>query len=93
MEENWREKLEKASLSRIMEVAYENQVLIPAFNVAYLPMVEAIMEALRETETFALLEVSRPDITRFGAKSFQAVKRNMALWRPCLADSIRTMSR
>ena len=74
MEENWREKLEKASLSRIMEVAYENQVLIPAFNVAYLPMVEAIMEALRETETFALLEVSRPDITRFGAKSFQAVK-------------------
>ncbi|HPT63718.1 MAG TPA: class II fructose-bisphosphate aldolase [Candidatus Atribacteria bacterium] len=74
MEENWREKLEKAPLSRIMEVAYENQVLIPAFNVAYLPMVEAIMEALRETETFALLEVSRPDITRFGAKSFQAVK-------------------
>ncbi len=74
LEENWREKLEKAPLSRIMEVAYENQVLIPAFNVAYLPMVEAIMEALRETETFALLEVSRPDITRFGAKSFQAVK-------------------
>ena len=74
MEENWREKLVKAPLSRIMEVAYENQVLIPAFNVAYLPMVEAIMEALRETETFALLEVSRPDITRFGAKSFQAVK-------------------
>ena len=74
MDNNWKEKLEKAPLSRIMEVAYEHQVLIPAFNVAYLPMVEAIMEALRETETFALLEVSRPDITRFGAKSFQAVK-------------------
>ncbi len=26
----------------------KNQVLIPAFNVAYLPMVEAIMEALDE---------------------------------------------
>ena len=74
MEENWREKLEKAPLSRIMEVAYENQVLIPAFNVAYLPMVEAIMEALRETETIALIEATRPHITRFGAKSFQAVK-------------------
>ncbi len=74
MENNWKEKLEKAPISKIMEVAYEHQVLVPAFNVAYLPMVEAIMEALRETETFALLEVSRPDITRFGAKSLQAVK-------------------
>lgn len=72
--ENWREKLANATISDIMHCAFEHHLLVPAFNVAYLPMVPAIVEALRHTETFALLEVARPDITRFGAKSFKAVK-------------------
>lgn len=71
---DWREKLAQAHLSRIMHAAFTHRILVPAFNVAYLPMVPAIVEALRQTETFALLEVSRPDITRFGAESFKAVK-------------------
>lgn len=71
---SWKEKLACASLFDIMRAAFENRILVPAFNVAYLPMVPAIVEALRRTETFALLEVSRPDITRFGAESFKAVK-------------------
>ncbi|NSW76011.1 MAG: class II fructose-bisphosphate aldolase [Candidatus Atribacteria bacterium] len=69
------EKLGKVSLQEIMRVAFREHVLIPAFNVAYLPMVETIVETLEECKTFALLEVSRPDITRFGAESFEAVKR------------------
>ncbi len=68
------EKLEKASLREIMQVAFREHILVPAFNVAYLPMVAGIVEVLRECQTFALLEVSRPDITRFGAESFRAVK-------------------
>ncbi|MEN3203334.1 MAG: class II fructose-bisphosphate aldolase [Atribacterota bacterium] len=72
--EDWKEKLAKASLCDIMRTAFAHRILVPAFNVAYLPMVPAIVEALRRTETFALLEVSRPDITRFGAQSFRAVK-------------------
>jgi ketose-bisphosphate aldolase len=72
--EKWREKLQESSLQQIMRCAFEHRILVPAFNVAYLPMVPAIIEALRRTETFALLEVSRPDITRFGAESFKAVK-------------------
>ncbi len=71
---NWREKIAQAHLSEIMRAAFHHRILVPAFNVAYLPMVPAIVEALRRTETFALLEVSRPDITRFGAESFKAVK-------------------
>lgn len=71
---NWKDRLARTPLSTIMRTAFVNRILVPAFNVAYLPMVPAIMEALRQTETFALLEVSRPDITRFGAGSFQAVK-------------------
>ncbi|MGC8777807.1 MAG: class II fructose-bisphosphate aldolase [Candidatus Caldatribacteriaceae bacterium] len=67
-------KLGKASLRDIMKVAFREHILIPAFNVAYLPMVETIVETLREYQTFALLEVARPDITRFGAESWQAVK-------------------
>jgi fructose-bisphosphate aldolase class II len=69
------EKLARTSLQEIMKVAFREHILVPAFNVAYLPMVETIVETLKECRTFALLEVSRPDITRFGAESFQAVKR------------------
>ncbi len=68
------EKLKRASLRDIMNVAFQEHILIPAFNVAYLPMVAGIVETLRECQTFALLEVSRPDITHFGAESFRAVQ-------------------
>ncbi|MEN3185664.1 MAG: class II fructose-bisphosphate aldolase [Atribacterota bacterium] len=69
------EKLRDVSLQKIMQIAFREHVLVPAFNVAYLPMVEAMVETLEECQTFALLEVSRPDIIRFGAESFAAVKR------------------
>jgi len=38
-------------------------------------MMEAVIEALREIECFALIEVARPDITRFQARSFAAIKK------------------
>jgi len=66
--------LENYSLQEIMENAYRNHILIPAFNIAYLPMVETIVKTLRRLDTFALLEVARPDITKFEAGSFRAVK-------------------
>ncbi|MDI3525178.1 MAG: tagatose 1,6-diphosphate aldolase GatY/KbaY [Candidatus Atribacteria bacterium] len=86
MQQEWKEILKAASIGRIMEAAYREHVLVPAFNIAYLPMVKTIFDVLKETCTFALLEVSRPDIMRFGAESFKAVKEEYARWEdPSLA--------
>ena len=64
---------EKTPIGEIMKRAYENGILIPAFNVAYLPMIRPIVDTLKRMHTFALVEVARPDVERFGAKSFQSV--------------------
>ncbi|MGO9309559.1 MAG: class II fructose-bisphosphate aldolase [Spirochaetia bacterium] len=46
---------------------------IPAFNVAHLPMTEPIIRAVRDQDSFALVEVSRIDWVKFGARSPAAV--------------------
>lgn len=73
-------KLRNIPLQEIMKIAFREHILVPAFNVAYLPMVEGIVAVLEEYQTFALLEVSRPDITRFGAESFRAVQKEYERW-------------
>jgi len=61
------------NLKNLMRKAFARKILIPAFNIAYLPMLEPIVDTLRMLNTFALLEVSRPDVEKFAAKSFSAV--------------------
>jgi len=63
----------ETNLKDIMLVAFREHILVPAFNVAYLPMVEPIVQTLIELECFGLVEVSRPDIKKFGARSLDAV--------------------
>lgn len=64
---------ENTPVADIMRKAYESKILIPAFNVAYIPMILPIVETLKELETFGLVEVARPDVEKFGAKSFKKV--------------------
>jgi len=64
---------EKTPLDEIMRQAYGHGILIPAFNVAYTPMVKPIVESLKKHRTFGLVEVARPDVEKFGAGSFQEV--------------------
>lgn len=65
--------LETVPIREIMRRASRRHVLVPAFNVAHLPMLEAINEALAELNTFGLVEVALPDVRSFGAQSFAAV--------------------
>ena len=58
-----------------MKKAYEKHVLVPAFNACYPEMVETICDTLKKLGTFGLLEISRPDIEKFGAISFTAMYR------------------
>jgi len=65
--------LRDISLAEIMRRAYQRHLVLPAFNVAYLPMTKPICETLKELRSFGLVEVARPDIERFGAESYEAV--------------------
>jgi fructose/tagatose bisphosphate aldolase len=60
-------------IAQIVRRAYERRVLVPAFNIPYLPQVEPLARTLKELDCFALLEVARPDIERFEAESYAAV--------------------
>jgi ketose-bisphosphate aldolase len=53
---------------------------VPAFNVAHLPMTEPIIRAVRDQGSFALVEVSRIDWVKFGAKSPAAVIGEFHRW-------------
>lgn len=67
--------LGELGVAEIVARAYRRGVLVPAFNAAYLPMVEAVAGALEGQGSFGLIEVARPDIERFGAESYGAVAR------------------
>jgi fructose-bisphosphate aldolase class II len=57
----------------IIRKARELGLGIPAFNVAHLPMTEPIIRAVRDQDSFALVEVSRIDWVKFGSQSPAAV--------------------
>lgn len=58
---------------QIMATAKAKGIVIPAFNIPYLPMMEPIVRALVDTSTFALIEVARLEWTKFEAQSLEAV--------------------
>jgi len=47
---------------------------IPAFNVPYLPMMEPVIRAIRDTDSFAFIETARPEWIKFEAKGPAEIK-------------------
>jgi fructose/tagatose bisphosphate aldolase len=45
----------------------------PAFNTPYLPMMEGVVAALRDTDNFGLITVARPGWIKFEAQSIRAI--------------------
>ncbi len=56
-----------------MKKAHEQGILIPAFNAAYPEMAKPICDTLKRLDTYGMLEVSRPDIEKFGIESFTQI--------------------
>lgn len=54
--------------------AYRNKIVVPAFNIPYLPMMEPVIAALRDTKTFGFIEVARLEWEKFSSKSMEAIK-------------------
>jgi ketose-bisphosphate aldolase len=71
------ESLREVHLGEIMEQAYDRHIVVPAFNVPYLPMIKPIVDTLKVLDCFGLIEVARPDIAKFEAKSFKAVAEEL----------------
>lgn len=61
------------STSECMQNARREGVVIPAFNIPYLPIMEPVVEALRSTDNFGLIAVARPEWVKFQAQSILAV--------------------
>ncbi len=60
-------------ISEIMKKACADGILIPALNIAHLPMTEPIIKAAADTDTFVLIEAARADWNNFGAGSIKEV--------------------
>lgn len=58
----------------VVKKALEAGIVVPAFNVPYLPMAEAIIQAVTDEDSFALVQVARLEWEKFEAKSLKAVR-------------------
>ena len=62
------------SNGEILRNAWRARTVVPAFNIPYLPMMESIVRALRDTESFGLIAVARLEWVKFEAGSLEAVR-------------------
>ena len=60
--------------------AQENRTIIPAFNVPYLPMVRPVIEAVRDEDSVAMVQVARLEWEKFEAVSPEAVAEEYFKW-------------
>jgi len=61
------------NLRTIIPAAYDMHIVVPAFNVPNLPMLEPMVNAVKNLNSFALIEVARLEVEKFQAKSWSAV--------------------
>lgn len=63
----------KNSVGEIIQKAHLQGLAIPAFNIPYLPMMEPVIRAVADLDSFALIAVARLEWTKFEAKGPTAV--------------------
>ncbi len=70
----------KLGTLQIVSNARRNGLAIPAFNVPYLPMVEPVVRAVADQDSFALIATARPEWIKFQARGPAAVMAECARW-------------
>ncbi len=58
---------------QVVQRAADNRTVIPAFNIPYLPMVKPVIQAIKDENTIAMVQVARLEWEKFEAKSLFAV--------------------
>ena len=68
------------STAELMKSANRLGLVIPAFNVPYLPMIEPVVRAIVDQDCFALVEVARLEWIKFEAVSLAAAMDEFQKW-------------
>ncbi len=66
--------MEYASTRELMRRADRASVVIPAFNIPYLPMVEPVVKAIQDTGSFGLIMAARLEWIKFRTGSLDALQ-------------------
>ncbi|MDR1388772.1 MAG: class II fructose-bisphosphate aldolase [Treponema sp.] len=64
-----------------VRLAAKNKTIIPALNIPYLPMMEPVIRAVRDENSFAIIEVARLEWEKFESKSPEAVAEEYFKYR------------
>lgn len=64
----------------LINSAWKNKIVIPAFNIPFLPMVKPIIEAVRDENSFGLIQVARLEWEKFESQSLKAVCEEFQKW-------------
>lgn len=59
--------------NELLQRAWKNRIPVPGFNIPYLPMLEPIVRALRDSDALGLIMVARLEWMKFEAQSLEAV--------------------
>ncbi len=68
------------TIKEIMNRARQAKVVIPAFNVPYLSMVQPVIQAVVDQNSFALIETARLEWIKFEAQSMTVVFEEFSRW-------------
>jgi ketose-bisphosphate aldolase len=61
-------------IKTIMNKAFQSGIVIPGFNIPYLPMMEPVIRALHDTSTFGLIMVARLEWIKFESGSMKSIR-------------------
>ncbi len=62
------------STSELIQNAWKAGTVIPGFNIPYIPMMEPVVRALQDTNSFGLIMVARLEWIKFESRSLKAIR-------------------
>lgn len=75
------------SIDAIIKKAHQLGVALPAFNIPYLPMMEPVIQAVVDLDSFALIETARLEWIKFEAGGPAQIANEFSRW--CRPDYVR----
>jgi ketose-bisphosphate aldolase len=70
----------KTSIGEIVRNTHRLGLAIPAFNIPYLPMLEPVVQAVVDLDSFGLIDTARLEWIKFEAGGLAQVAREFARW-------------
>ncbi len=64
----------KPTTRELMIKAWKLGIVIPAYNIPYLPMMEPVIRAMRDAGSFGLIQVARLETIKFKSESYKAIR-------------------